>query len=270
MPDRTDDGMNEAERLLHKTFFRSSDAWGLILSFRAFVEAGTPTAMSTLGLAVQAYISDQLKRPAGQSIFKVDAMKPGDAEQIARMMVEGRARDAQSAVDAASFVFAHTMLDSAAMDYCRVVAMLDPEAWLDSLKGRMVTLVETKDSSFRQLLRGAVDRYLDQLERESLLLKIDKLYSMCPPPLDPSLRVRGYNFDRDRLERLDKLRHAIIHGDALGKPVPNAAAELDFLLKTSTHLLTMVAVRFDLKIDPSYLRTYYAERAQRLREGQAE
>src|SRR5206468_8933568 len=103
---------------------------------------------------------DQLARPAGQSIFKLDAMKPGDAERMAKMMVEGRARDTQSAVDAASFVFAHTMLDSAAIDYCRVVAMLDPEAWLDSLKGRAVTLAEARDSSFMQLLQKAVDRHL--------------------------------------------------------------------------------------------------------------
>jgi hypothetical protein len=69
-----------------------------------------------------------------------------------------------------------------------------------------------------------------------------------------------YAFDRGRLERLDQLRHDIVHGDALGAPIQNAFNDLHYLMDTAVHLALMVLNRYSLEIRVERVRDWYMKR----------
>ncbi len=85
-----------------------------------------------------------------------------------------------------------------------------------------------------------------------MLKKIGLLYSKCQPPAGWS-GVEKYAYDSSRLERLDKLRHGIVHKDGLGKAIPNTDDEIQYMMNTTWHLTALVNYKYNLKIGPAYL-----------------
>jgi len=58
------------------------------------------------------------------------------------------------------------MLDGAVIDYCRVTALLSVEDWAFCVKGQKLTFGQLEESGAAKLTQEAVDRYMQQLERE--------------------------------------------------------------------------------------------------------
>ena len=83
-------------------------------------------------------------------------------------------------------------------------------------------------------------------------MKIDRLHELAKPERD-FVGIRDYKFDRERLERLDKLRQLLIHGDDFGEEVKNVESEIEFLIKTANYLLTLVNMRYGLQLNPGVL-----------------
>ena len=84
-------------------------------------------------------------------------------------------QDAQAAASAACLVFAHSMLDGAIDDYCRVSTLLSPSDWKDFVEQETITLAEAKESTFDDLLRKTVADYLKKFRKNSLPNKIEAL-----------------------------------------------------------------------------------------------
>ena len=60
----------------------------------------------------------------------------------------------------------------------------------------------------------------------------------------------GYAFDPDRIERLDLLRQDIVHGNALGQAIPDAAEEFLYMNRTCWYFMGLVNMRYGLRLDP--------------------
>ncbi len=252
--------MTQAEQVFNEAFFRTMASWGSILSFRTTVESGLPAAKQVIEQRNRAFIKDQLSRE--DSMIRRDKMTPDSAKMLIATITDSTIAQAQASVDAASIVFMHSVLDAAALDYCRVTALSAPHEWEEVLKERKVNLIDVRGTTFDQLFQKTLDRYFEGLERESLLWKIDLIYKMCPLPKGAPSEVNvkgGYIFDRGRLATIDDLRHGIIHGTRLGRPINNAFEDLEYMLHTTTHLLTLVARRFGLKLDPADAQRYFSQ-----------
>ena len=253
--------MEDPEQLLNHIFLRTGNTWGVITSLRTTMEAGLPTARA----AIEASNADFMRRQlsGGQRSIFVDPSKvvADFAHGMVRGMTDITLTQARSSMDAASLVFSHSLLDGAALDYCRVTTIVDPGTWEEILKGRQVPLHEVKARPFSELLQEQIDDYFETLERESLFRKIDLVYKICQPK-PKAETIKGYSFDRGRLERLDRLRHDIIHGAAFGQPIAGIDDELDYMLKTANHLMVLVAQRFDLKLSGEYMKSFYLGRSQ--------
>jgi hypothetical protein len=127
--------------------------------------------------------------------------------------------------------------------------MAEPTDFLPRLADRRVALREAQRSTFPVLLNTEIRRFLDNLERESLLKKMDLLFELCQPPAGFQ-GVVGYRYDRDRLTQLDQLRHDYIHGRARLSRLPNGNDDLLFLQNTGFYMVPLVNQRYDVKIDP--------------------
>ena len=92
---------------------------------------------------------------------------------------------------------------------------------------------------------ASLGQYLEDFS--SLLKKVDLLYHKCRPPARWA-SVEGYEFNLDRLKRLDQLRHQIVHGEALGAAIANPDEELEYLWNTNNHLVLLVGYRYKIQI----------------------
>lgn len=239
--------MSAAEELFEKVFIRFTRGWNAINALREAAEVGLPTAEHKLLPGYLDFV-ETLTRPQspGDAPILTGVGKEGLA-LIASETARGIVRSAQAGVNAAIAVFAHSVVDAAAFGYCKVSRFAEPEAWVQVVEKRGVELGLVRGQTYETLRDTLLDTYFEQLERESLLKKVDLLHARCPPAAEwPS-----YKFDRKVLLRLDALRHDIIHGDALLKQVPNfGLMETDYLMRTCWYFLWLVN-KSDLRLDPA-------------------
>jgi hypothetical protein len=156
--------------------------------------------------------------------------------------------NAHVAAEAACIVFAHSMIDAAVLDFCRVSAVLNVEDWVSEVLTDKVTLQQARSTDLDVLLREAVEAYMKRLANKSLLAKIDVLQTVCKPG---STEIRkGYRFDRARIKAMDDLRIAIIHKDAFGERVPATGDDLAYLWETNLYLSQLITHRYGLLLSP--------------------
>jgi len=239
-----------AQELFTRTLSRSLDRWRLVLALVSMPEAGFPAARTTVFNNARQLLDTLIHRAGQRAQFP-----PEKVDEISRVVAEQSVEDAKTSIDAACLVFSHSVLDSAALDYCRTTALACPSDWEPDLEEKRVRLGFMRGRSYEEALLEILEKHFEQLEKESLLKKTDVLFARCRPPEGWS-RIPGYEFDRARLSELDRLRHDIIHGDALGKPIPKGSEVVDFLMKTNWHLMSIVGYRYQLAVDPQFLGNY--------------
>jgi hypothetical protein len=243
--------MTNAEKLLNEVVGRFFGRWGFILSFRTTSEKGIEAAVQMIHDQQRAFVGSLEHDSYFDKLFldKEGFFRDNPANKMADALAEGTIRQAQVAVDAASIVFAHSVVDAAAFDFCRITALVAPRDWEPHLDQRQVTLSAVRESGYSEILERKLDEFFRQLERDSLLKKADYLLAKCKPP-DKWSPMDHYAYDRDRLGRLDALRHEIIHGEIPRNGIVNCGVEVDFLMKTCMFFFGLVNYRYDLKVDP--------------------
>ena len=253
----------EASNLLTEIFLRFNSRTAAVLSFRIVASYGVRYAVRK----VEANSSDFAKKlcsdPEFEGLFTNRSSffeNIGGVDGLAGLMTARTVEDFEKAVDAASLVFTHSILDDASLGYCRVAAIVSPQDWEKFVIKKQISLEDVKSvkaSSFEEILKNKVFEYIDKdLENQSLLFKVDRLYEICQPPTDFS-GIKDYKFDRDHLKKLDDLRHDIVHGEGPVKKLPNGERDIEYLQKTTIHLLTLVNFKYDVKINPLGLPKFF-------------
>ena len=252
--------MSEAERLFNDVVARGYDRWRFVLSFRITAKASMAAAAKQIEADKITFVADMFYGSEFDKILidkeKFFEMNPPD--KIVQNMTEQTVQEMELVMNAASIVFVHSVLDAAALDFCRVTALVAPTDWETFVEKKGVSLAELKDANYDKLLQQKLKDYFVQLERESLLTKADQLLARCKPEAKWS-PMNNYEYDRKRLEYLDKFRHNIIHGDGLGMELKNADDEIDYLMRTALYYMGLVNLRYGLKLAPLYIFQTMAE-----------
>jgi hypothetical protein len=245
--------MTEGEKLFNEVVARCFDRWRFILSFRITSKVGMKAAIEEIAAQKVTFVTDILQGSDYDKVIldKAAFFKANPPEKIVANMTEQTISETEMAMNAASLVFAHSVLDAAAFDYCRVTALVAPTDWESAVEKRTVPLVEIRGSDYDRLLQQKLKEYFTQLERESLLTKADQLFARCKPP-EKWNPMNNYVYDRGRLEKLDKHRHGVIHGETLGKDLRNADDEIDYMMRTALFYMGLVNLRYGLQINPLY------------------
>lgn len=233
--------------LLTQVFDESTRAFAAVGSLRLVASKITPEAQSSVAaeaaVAADLFATDSgLQEAFGSNaplVVKALGGLRGVAEQIAAQHV----RSCQAVIDAASLVFAHSVLDSAVYQYCRVSAMAQPCDWERFAADRKVTLADVRNRGYEGVLELKVQELVLAFERESLPKKIQRLFAICQPL--PNL-PGGFSYSSERLEDLDKLRHALVHGYNLHSRIPELERATGFLQATNYLLYNMVMTRYRL------------------------
>jgi len=253
--------MTEAEKLLHRTVSRCMNQWSFIVSFRESFRFGAEEARKSMQADRVKKLNDVLHGTEYDILFfgRKEALlrKLPPSEELVAKATETTVREVETAVSAACVVFAHSVLDGAALDYCRVTALVAPRDWESVIEQRRIKLSEIRGLSYDQILEKELAEFFEkELENQSLLKKADHLFARCRPPqkFNPGF-LPSYTYDRERLERIDRYRHDVIHGEALESQTPLAEGEVEHLFHTSLFFAGLVESRYKVGLDPFYLLT---------------
>ena len=218
-----------------------------IWSFQLYMLHGAPSAAEAIAEQTEKFARDFIASPNfGTEEQRIAALEP--LESQVRGATLDTIHNAHAAAEAACVVFAHSMIDAAVLDYCRVAAMLNVEDWTSEVLTNKITLGQARSTDPDVLLRDAVEAYMTRLANKSLLTKIEVLQCVCKPG---SVEIRkGYRFDRGRIKTMDDLRIAIIHKSAFGERVPSISDDLAYLWETNLYLSALISHRYGLRIGP--------------------
>jgi hypothetical protein len=248
-----DDGKKAADALASKLVFRSIRNVGSVFMFRQMANVGLPHAATDIASDYAAMCREFAEPDEYAEMFRVDRgelVKLGHFDQAAKNMTESAIEMFKASVDAASLIFAHSLLDAAALDWCRVCSLARPTDFVQVVGRRRVSIEDGQRTPWLDLLKQVIDDYLIALEKESLLEKLDLLFRLCKPP-PGFVGVEGYNYDRNRVLALDGLRHRYVHGRYPAERLPNGDADIMFLQQTNLFLLPLVHRGYGVRVDPS-------------------
>jgi hypothetical protein len=236
-------------------FHRSLAAWNSVHTFRWMGQLGLPAAKKRAAWQHQQTMREVATEAEYAKIFTVDRSvlaERGFFDEVAVQMTELAANTFESSLDAASLIFAHSVLDNSVLEWLRICWLAAPDDVLHLVEQRRFSLAEMRDAGFAELRSSAIGAYLEQLERESLLKKLDAIMSVCKPGEGVRAPLR-YRYDRKRIEALDNLRHNYVHGDPAIMRLPEGDDDIAYLRQTDMFMLSLVNWRFDVRIDPTML-----------------
>jgi hypothetical protein len=153
-----------------------------------------------------------------------------------------------AAVEAARFVFAHTILDGLATSIVGFLAAAEPERWEDTVKDRKVSLAEAKADSYEKLRGNLLDKQVKELAQDSLIKRFGIIFSRTGENND---LIRDFGYDQKRMEQLDQLRHDFVHKDALGNRMPTLDDDLNFMYKSGMALIAAVSQHLGIRVNLS-------------------
>ena len=241
--------MDATQRIFIEIWIRLTSDWSRVTTFRQMGVLGEDAAREAIHRSNTYFVQQQLVSGRHRNWLNdpESFVREGFDQKMPLAMTEQSVKDFRRTLHASTLVFAHSILDAAVFDSVRICAMTVPEQWVDMIGNRKIPLAEVGKTSYPELLRGAIKDELARLERESLLSKVDRVFQVCRPTKQEYL-TNGFYFDRDRLTRLDDLRHKVIHSPGGDWGFETLYEDLDFMRNSGLHIFALVAERFGLSL----------------------
>ena len=162
---------------------------------------------------------------------------------------------AESAIEAGCIVFAHGILDSCVYGYLTVTSLVAPNLLEPFVEKKTVELSELKNQSYEQLRNSRIKDFVEKVERESLLYKLDLLHKIVPP----KRKISGsYQYDRDRIKKLDDTRNKIVHNNDWNFHLLDFNTEYMYWNFLSLYLLSLIINNTNLKLS-NEISKYWAQ-----------
>lgn len=236
----------EAEKHLAYAKVWALTRWMLIDNLRQISKASVLNSYQDL----QKEVTKNIEKNKDQDSL-VEAL--GSKDEAAKLYLSSKISLYSFGIDAATIIFAHTIIDSLAWQLCSITALDSPGAWEQYIENKQVVYSDLKKMTVQEILKEKVDGYIQNLEKESLLKKLEVLHSVCRPP--KNFQKGGYSYDPERIFRFDKIRHALVHGRGVSSLTVGAFSEgaiLFYLQQTTFYLCDLVSNGFKLQIKEEF------------------
>lgn len=232
-----------------------NNGWAIIHSLRMVSTAGMPYAAKIVEVEQTSLVSDvTISGDLGKFIIGIandDDLKK-TADFLSQKLTEQTLQNASTSVDAASLLFAHSVLEDGLNSFLGITSEVAPEFWKDRVKKRPFDLEDVMKRGLDDLMVSFVREKIWSVRRsESLINKTDLLLEICKPSGPPS--NPNYKFDASKLKAIDKLRQDIVHGDLLGTAIADIDEKLEYLRNTWMYFFMLMHERFGLRLDQTVL-----------------
>jgi hypothetical protein len=179
------ESQNTANTLFTIAFRRLMNGWSVIRSFRQVANAGLPYARE----AVHQQNDALVKYLDFRRLFKRLDNKQSDAsgddatrQWFTKALTDQAISNAVWSIDAASLVFAHSVLDELLADYVQLSALVSRDYWNERIAKKKVPIPEIRAEGYECVTQTLINQELETLRRNaSLLEKATILMAICKP-----------------------------------------------------------------------------------------
>lgn len=231
MKSRADSHANALSQQLTDLFFRCQGNFTNIRTFRKVALAGLPAASVQIHKQYSEFPAF-LDSSGWHFSDREMALSPEFRREFADTMSKQLKLNAQAAIDAASLVLAHSVLDDAASEGCRISSRAEPNDWRTAIEGKKVTLRCIKETAVEDVYAQYLREHIEQLQKEPLMKRLELLNQKCQPVPSLTIYRKPYNYDPGRVKALDNMRHEVIHRVEITKNFPTIESDLEFLENT--------------------------------------
>jgi hypothetical protein len=226
-----------------------TSGWAIIDSLRNVAALGMPFAMKLVDVQHKSLVSGLAD--SGHLERFIIGIKDADdlkktADFLREKLTEQTMKNASYSVDAASLVFAHTVLEDGINSYLGITSHLAPDFWKDWVKKKQFDLDAVKKHGLDDVVGNTIRKEIWSIRRnQSLVKKAKLLLAICKPSTpDPD-----YTFNEEKVKAIDKLRQDIVHGDLLSNEIADIDEKLSCLRNTWMYFFKMMHETFGLRID---------------------
>jgi hypothetical protein len=169
----------------------------------------------------------------------------GFLDAMSQAMAKRSVRLAKETTHSAALVFAHTLLDEALSECCRISFLASPTDWYPFIEKRKVEIgaLQTRDS--KDVLREFAWEFVRQQKRESMVRRLQLLNQLCIPRLKCKEIPTAW-LNQEALNEFDELRHRIIHGRYFSRPIRAIEDQLVFAKRAGLSMLQLVWQAYEL------------------------
>lgn len=236
-------------------FSRMNKGWAVIDSLRNVALAGMPYAAKIVDTQHRSFVSDITS--SGELEKHIIGIKDSEdlrrtADFLREKLTEQTLKNASYSVDAASLVFAHTVLDDALSSFLEITSEVATTYWKDRVKKKQVELDSILERGLDNALGSLIKKEVSAIRRnDSVIKKAELLHAICRQSEGSDHPT--YKFDPEKLREIDKLRQNIVHGDLLGGAIPEVEKKLTYLRDSWMYFFMMMHKSFGLRIDPTVM-----------------
>jgi hypothetical protein len=230
-------------------FKRMTNGWAIIDSLRNVAALGMPFAIKLVEVQHKSFVSDLTG--SGQLEKFIIGIKDADdlkktADFLREKLTEQTMKNAAYSVDAASLVFAHTVLEDGVNSYLGITSHFVPDFWKEWVKKKQFDLEAVMKHGLDDVVAKIIRKEVWSIRRnDSLVKKANLLLAICKP----SAPNPYYSFDQEKVTAIDKLRQDIVHGDLLGTEITEIDEKLLCLRNTWLYFFKLMHNTFGLRID---------------------
>lgn len=190
---------------------------------------------------IQAILASEFWRLLQRKQDKALAAMDG-AESMAASAIAHQVSSLRSAIDSASLVFMHAVLEDVLLQCILGTMVADPAAWEAQLATRQLRLGEIKGKTYDEILQHLLDKHTTQIEHESLTRKAQCLVGILQPSHE-ELSDGEYVYSAERLEGITSIRNGVVH-ETGARAIPTIEEDLRYLEATAFRFLTTTALRY--------------------------
>ena len=143
-------------------FRRLNNGWSVLMSFRAVAKAGMPHARPFLARQY-ADVIDEWECTGVVSRVVIGIKDSDGLSRVSQILKKGLTEQAMSnaalALDAASIVFGHSVVDEAVSDCLEITTIVAPQFWEAEVAQKRATLDELRKIGYPELLNAAIRRH---------------------------------------------------------------------------------------------------------------
>lgn len=237
------------------TFKRMMTSWSVIDSFRQVGLAGMPHAERIVRAERAEWVQNLSSTGRLTGMF-VEDMSSEDLEAYAATLTNVTMQQANYSVDAASLVFAHSVLDDALRSFIEVSMKMCPEFWERRIAKKKFDMEAIKCRGYSELFDDCLTDELQRVEHNtSLPEKARLLFAVCKP--GPESSFPRYQYDEAKLVQIDGLRREVIHGEGLHKQlneISDVDEKLTFLKATGLYFVLVLNKALGLRLITDLLK----------------
>lgn len=249
-----EDELDQPGDAITSIYVRSTSLWEMLYSFRHWTKRG----LSDSSEKIQTNLLEEKKlfphlHPEtvkkfydenNKLVFEIDPSVFGEVKRTIGT--------AESAIDSASIVFAHSILEGVVLDLLELTRSTDPEAWNRLIQNKPLNGIKLRDVGpdfLQRIKKKFLSQEFQQMDRDSLLTKIETLFKFCSGASHKDPKLPHYKFDTEMIKEIDHQRHDIIHKSAaLGVQHKRTTLKCDYLNDTSFFLIGLFVRRYKDKL----------------------